>query len=105
MHFCLAPLDLRTPGKQTWRYISPDDITTCTTEVVTLIATSTEHWRLHLNDNNIFEDAVTHASGYGKGYASASAEDQARIVDMGDDLATEGEATSWDLYTHGGQMN
>jgi hypothetical protein len=68
------------------------------TEVITLIATSTEDWRLQLNDEDIFGGAAPHISSYDEGYGSAGVEDQVNIADMGDDLATEGEATSWHLY-------
>jgi hypothetical protein len=104
MHFCLATLDPRVPETQTWRFISPDDIAGCKTEVATLIATSTEHWELRFNDENIFGDAAPLVSGYEAGYGSASVQAQVKISDMGDDLATEGEATSWHLYPHRDQM-
>ncbi|KAF1915882.1 hypothetical protein BDU57DRAFT_556238 [Ampelomyces quisqualis] len=98
MHFCLASPNRAAPGPQTWRYIRPDDIPNCGTEVVTLAAKATEHWKLHLDDENMFGDDVLRRTVSERDDAEElSAEEKIDTVDMGDDVATEGEDELWGL--------
>ncbi|KAH7409896.1 hypothetical protein DE146DRAFT_329692 [Phaeosphaeria sp. MPI-PUGE-AT-0046c] len=60
MHFCLVSTNRDVPGPQIWRHIKVDDIARCKTDVLTLSAASTEHWKLRLDDQSLFGDDVPH---------------------------------------------
>jgi hypothetical protein len=53
MHFCLASPDREAPSVQTWRLMSIRSHEDCTTEMLTLIASPSEGWKLHPDDEMI----------------------------------------------------
>lgn len=90
MHFCLATQNRQAPGPQTWRYLERDGIAHCTTEVLTLLASSTEVWKVLSDDNVSIGDDSPLRTGYETGDKVMSVADKVRLEEMGDDLA-EGE--------------
>jgi hypothetical protein len=98
MNFCLASPNRQAPGPQTWRYIRPDNVASCTTEVVTLTAASTEQWKLHLDDESLFGDNLSKKTEFDQGTEFLSVDDKVRMLDLGDDLAEESGSELWNLY-------
>jgi hypothetical protein len=98
MYFCLASPNRQAPGPQTWRYIRPDNVASCTTEVVTLSAASTEQWKLHLDDESLLGDDMPVKTGFEQGNRFLTVDDKVRMSDLGDDLAEESGSALWNLY-------
>lgn len=88
MHFCLATPNRQAPGPQKWRFVVGDDIVGCTTERLTLSASSEEVWKLVSGDNVLVGDFPL-KSGYQVGARVLSVTDKVRL-NLGDDLAEEG---------------
>jgi hypothetical protein len=93
MHFCLATTNRQVPGPQTWRYINPNDIAGCRTEVFTLSASVTEQWKLRFGDESIFGEDIR----YG-GDGRVDEDEKMRVEVLGDDLAGEGTDRALDVY-------
>lgn len=91
MHFCLASPNRAAPGPQTWRYISAANIPECSTEVITLTAESSEFWKLWFDDEATFGDDLLHGTRFETTKRERSVEEKIGMLDLGDDLATEGE--------------
>jgi hypothetical protein len=88
MHFCLTSPNHQVPGPQKWRYIKPDGIAGCTTEVVRLFAAVDEQWKLRLDDENIFGDELPL---HGRKDLVTSVENKVHVNAVGDDHAVESE--------------
>ncbi|KAF2625778.1 hypothetical protein BU25DRAFT_460122 [Macroventuria anomochaeta] len=56
LHFCLASSNREAPGPQTWRLMSMRPHDDCTTEVITLLVSPSEGWKLHSDDEIVFCD-------------------------------------------------
>lgn len=104
MNFCLASPNRQAPGPQTWRYIRPDNIASCTTEVVTLSAASTEQWKLRLDDESLFGDDLPVNTGFEQGGKFMHVDEKVRMSDLRGDVAEESETTLWDLYSRGDEI-
>ncbi|KAF2822991.1 hypothetical protein CC86DRAFT_409762 [Ophiobolus disseminans] len=91
MHFCLATPNRQAPGPQTWRYIEGDGIVDCTTEALTLVASSSEVWKLFPDDTVSIRDDLPLRSGYEVDGKVLSVVDKVRLAELGDDLAEEGK--------------
>jgi len=84
MHFCLATPNRQAPGPQTWRYVEGDAVAGCKTDILTLLASSTEVWKVLSDDIVSVGDVVPFRSGF-------EVDDKARLEELGDDLAEEGK--------------
>jgi hypothetical protein len=93
MHFCLATPNRQAPGPQTWRYITPDDIASCTTEVFTLSASATEQWKLRFSDALFLGEHIRPDID-----ARVDVDEMTRVESLGDDLAGEGTDRALDVY-------
>jgi hypothetical protein len=89
MQFCLATPNRQAPGPQTWRYVEGEGVSDCMTEVLTLLASSDQVWKILSNDNVVFDDDFPLVSGYEVADRAMSVADKFRM-ELGDDLAEEG---------------
>jgi hypothetical protein len=91
MHFCLATPNRQAPGPQTWRYAVGERISDCATDTLTLMASSTEAWKVFSDDEVVFgDDLPLKKSGYEIADRFMSVADKVRLEELGDDLAEEG---------------
>jgi len=90
MNFCLATPNRQAPGPQTWRYVEGGGIADCTTETLTLMASSTEMWKAFPDDEVMIGDDLPTKSGFEVADRFMSVADKVRMEELGDDLAEEG---------------
>ncbi|OAL51579.1 hypothetical protein IQ07DRAFT_678756 [Pyrenochaeta sp. DS3sAY3a] len=58
LQFCLSPSDRAAPGPQIWRYLASGNIDSCSTQVLTLLASSLDGWKLLPGDQVLIGDDV-----------------------------------------------
>lgn len=91
MRFCLASLNREAPGPQRWRYLQDETYDDCTTEIVTLLASAIEQWKIS-PDAEILVGEVEHPDNRDEEYQKYSSKEEAtESQELGDDIAEEGK--------------
>ncbi|KZM28133.1 uncharacterized protein EKO05_0001151 [Ascochyta rabiei] len=90
LHFCLSSPNREAPGPQTWHLMSSRQHRECTTEVVTLLATPTEVWKLRSDDDIVFGNGQRLRQDSIRVGKFLGIEDVLSRMDLGDNIAEEG---------------